>query len=172
MWDVPVYLASPSGSGSCWPASSAREALPTYRAARATSWSRTFRSRVLRAAFRASLANPRHGSECQFVAIRQNATSCRAHDITWLTSLAKLRRARSFAHLGLKQAEAQITAYQTKAADLESQIQAIAPELRLPARHREPNPRRALRIMREEGRPLIHSPMEGRAICSGRAETC
>jgi hypothetical protein len=78
------------------------------------------------------------------------------------TPLGKLRRARSRAHLALKQAEAQVSAYQAKLADLEARIQAIAPELQLPARHREPNPifsrgelpRLALGIMREEGHPL------------------
>jgi Zn-finger domain-containing protein len=78
------------------------------------------------------------------------------------SELTKLRRARSRAHLALKQAEAQVSAYQAKLADLEARIQAIAPELQLPAGHREPNPifardelpRLALGIMREEGCPL------------------
>lgn len=78
------------------------------------------------------------------------------------TKLAKLRRARSRAHLALKQAEAQVAAYQAKLAALEARIQAIAPDLQLPVRFRERNPifargelpRLALGIMRDEGRPL------------------
>jgi hypothetical protein len=78
------------------------------------------------------------------------------------SDLTKLRRARSRCHLKLKQAEAMIAGYQAKLADLEARIQAISPELQLPARHRERNaifsrgelPRLALGIMREEGRPL------------------
>ena len=78
------------------------------------------------------------------------------------TELTKLRRARSRAHLKLKQAEAIVAGYQAKLADLEARIRAIAPELDLPVRFRKPNgifargelPRLALQIMREEGKPL------------------
>jgi hypothetical protein len=76
--------------------------------------------------------------------------------------LTKLRRARSRAHLALKQAEALVAGYQAKLADLEARIQAIAPDLQLPVRFREKHsifargelPRLALGIMREEGKPL------------------
>jgi hypothetical protein len=56
------------------------------------------------------------------------------------SELTKLRRARSRAHKCLKLAEAQVTAYQAKVADIEARIQAISPELKLPVRYRAPNP--------------------------------
>ncbi len=43
------------------------------------------------------------------------------------------------AHLALKQAEAQVAAYQAKLADIEARIQSIAPDLQLPVRFRERN---------------------------------
>ena len=71
-------------------------------------------------------------------------------------------RARSRCHMQLEERRGAGPGYQAKLADLEAQIQAIAPDLQLPARHRSPNPifartelpRLTLAIMREEGRPL------------------
>jgi hypothetical protein len=62
----------------------------------------------------------------------------------------------------LKNTEALVAGYQAKLVDLEARIQAIAPDLQLPVRHRKPSPifartelpRLTLAIMREEGRPL------------------
>ena len=78
------------------------------------------------------------------------------------TELTKLRRARSRCHLQLKNSEALVAGYQAKLVDLEARIRAIAPELDLPRRFRNPNPifargemtRVALTVLREAGEPL------------------
>jgi hypothetical protein len=78
------------------------------------------------------------------------------------SDLTKLRRARSRAHLALKQAETLAQGYRDKLADLEARIQAIAPDLQLQPRLRKPNPifargelrRLAIDMLREAGRPL------------------
>jgi hypothetical protein len=44
-----------------------------------------------------------------------------------------------------------VAGYQTKLADLEARIQAIAPELQLPARHRSPNPRQSYQANKRRG---------------------
>ena len=88
------------------------------------------------------------------------------------TELTKLRRARARAHKGLKLAEAQVAVYQAKIMDVEARIQAIAPELDLPPRHRQPNrifargeiPRLALDILRREGGPLSVAVIAVRAL--------
>ena len=90
------------------------------------------------------------------------------------SELPNLRRARSRCHMQLKNAEALVAGYQAKLADLEARIQAIAPELQLPARHRSPNPifgrgelpRLALSILREEGRPLPVSVIVRRLLAA------
>jgi hypothetical protein len=78
------------------------------------------------------------------------------------TDLTKLRRARSRAHFALKQAETLAEGYRDKLADLEARIQAIAPDLQLHPRLRNPNPifargelcRLAIDMLREAGKPL------------------
>jgi hypothetical protein len=78
------------------------------------------------------------------------------------SELTKLRRARSRAHFGLKQAETLAQGYRDKLADLEARIRAIAPDLQLQPRLRKPNPifvrdelrRLALDMLREAGKPL------------------
>jgi hypothetical protein len=78
------------------------------------------------------------------------------------TDLAKLCRARSRAHFALKQAETLAQGYRDKVADLKARFQAIAPDLQLLARLREPNPifargelrKLAIDMLREAGRPL------------------
>src|SRR5215469_10986887 len=78
------------------------------------------------------------------------------------TELTKLRRARSRAHLKLKQAEAIVAGYQAKLADLEARIQAIAPDIWLPPRFYQPNPvfarnelpRLAMIVLRQADEPL------------------
>ena len=56
------------------------------------------------------------------------------------SDLTKLRRARTRCHKALKQAEELAAGYRTKLADLEARIQAIAPDLKLPARFHDPIP--------------------------------
>jgi hypothetical protein len=76
--------------------------------------------------------------------------------------LTNLRRARSRCHFRLKQAEELAEGYRTKLAALEARIQAIAPDLQLPVRFRNPNPifargeliRLALDMLREAGGPV------------------
>jgi hypothetical protein len=78
------------------------------------------------------------------------------------SDLTKLRRARSLAHLALKQAETLAQGHRDKLADLEARIQAIAPDLQLQPRLRKPNPifvrgelrRLAIDMLREAGKPL------------------
>jgi hypothetical protein len=78
------------------------------------------------------------------------------------TDVTKLRRVRSRAHFALKQAETLAQDYRIKLADLEARIQAIAPDLQLPARPRKPTPifkrgelaRLALTMLRTSDRPL------------------
>lgn len=88
------------------------------------------------------------------------------------SELTRLRRARSRCHFRLKQAEELAESYRVKLADLESRIQAIAPDLQLPVRFRRPNPhfargelpRLVLRIMREAGEPLGVAQIAVRAL--------
>jgi hypothetical protein len=83
------------------------------------------------------------------------------------TDLTKLRRARSRAHFALKQGETLAQGYRDKLADLEARIQAIAPDLQLPARLRKTNPifargelrRLAIDMLREAGHPLAIQDM-------------
>jgi hypothetical protein len=68
----------------------------------------------------------------------------------------------SRAHFALKQAETLAQGYRDELADLDARIQAIAPDLQLPARLRKPNlvfsrgelPRLTLTMLRTAGRPL------------------
>jgi hypothetical protein len=55
------------------------------------------------------------------------------------TDLPKFRRPGSRAHLAPKQAETLAQSYRDQLADFEARIQAIAPDLQLPARLRNPN---------------------------------
>jgi hypothetical protein len=88
------------------------------------------------------------------------------------SDLTKLRRARSRAHLALKQAETMAQGYRDKLADLEARIQAIAPDLQLLPRFRKPNPifkrgelrRLAIDMLREAGRPLAIRDMAVAAL--------
>jgi hypothetical protein len=78
--------------------------------------------------------------------------------------LTKLRRARIRIHKQLDKLEPMLAAYHFKLAHIKAQIQALAPELPLPARHRtyRPNPyfargelpRVAMAVLREAGEPL------------------
>ena len=78
------------------------------------------------------------------------------------TDVTKLRRARSRAHFALKQAETLAQDYRIELADLEARIEAIAPDLQMPARPRKPNPifkrgelaRLALTMLRTSDRSL------------------
>jgi hypothetical protein len=77
------------------------------------------------------------------------------------SDLTKLRLARSRCHFALHQLEMQVEAYAFKPSQIGARIQAIAPELELPPRHRRPKPhfargelpRLALAILREAGEP-------------------
>jgi hypothetical protein len=77
-------------------------------------------------------------------------------------TLVNLRRARSRVHRVLDRLEPQLAAYQTKLADLNTRIQAIAPELQLhPRRYiralpfaRGELPRLVMDILREAGGPV------------------
>jgi hypothetical protein len=77
------------------------------------------------------------------------------------SDLTNLRRARIRCHKALKQAEELTEGYRAKLADLEARIQAIAPDLKLPARFHRPNPylargelrRLAIDMLREAGKP-------------------
>jgi len=88
------------------------------------------------------------------------------------SELTKLRRARSRAHFGLKQAEELAAGYRAKLADLEARIQAIAPDLQLPVRFRKPNPwfargelpRVVMDVLREAGEPLAVGVIAVRAL--------
>lgn len=79
------------------------------------------------------------------------------------SELLKLRRARIRCHMSLKRAEAQVAAYQSKLAGIESRIYAIAPEIDLPIRIRKRNPvfaqgemtRLILEVLRDADRPLL-----------------
>jgi hypothetical protein len=78
--------------------------------------------------------------------------------------LKKLRAKRIRIHKQLDKLEPMVAGYRAKLAEVEAAIQAIAPELPLPARHRTYRanpyfvrgelPRVALAIMREAGEPL------------------
>jgi hypothetical protein len=88
------------------------------------------------------------------------------------SDLTKLRRARTRCHKALKQAEELAEGYRAKLADLEARIQAIAPDLKLPARFHRPNPyfvRGELRglaidMLREAGKPLAVREMAMAAL--------
>jgi hypothetical protein len=92
------------------------------------------------------------------------------------TDVTKLRRARSRAHFALKRAETLVQDYRVKLVDLEARIQAIAPELQLPARPRKPNPifkrgelaRLALTMLRTSDRPLAIREMALGAVAAKR----
>jgi hypothetical protein len=83
------------------------------------------------------------------------------------SDLTNLRRARTRCHNALKQAEELAEGYRAKLVDLEARIQAIAPDLKLPARFHRPNPyfvrgelrRLAIDMLREAGRPLAVKEM-------------
>jgi len=83
------------------------------------------------------------------------------------SELTKLRRARTRCHKALKQAEEPAQGYRDKLAALEARIQAIAPDLKLPARFHRPNPyfvrgeprRLAIDMPREAGHPLAIKEM-------------
>jgi len=83
------------------------------------------------------------------------------------SELTKLRRARTRCHKALKQSEELAEGYRAKLADLEAHIQAIAPDLKLPARFHRPNPyfvrgelrRLAIDMLREAGKPLAIKEM-------------
>ena len=89
-------------------------------------------------------------------------------------SLGNLRRARIRIHRQLDKLEPLLAAYHFKLAHVEAQIQALAPELPLPTRHRtyQPNPyfmrgelpRVALTILREAGEPLPIRVIAARAL--------
>jgi hypothetical protein len=90
--------------------------------------------------------------------------------------LRNLRRARSRCHFRLKQAEALAEGYRAKLVDLETRIQAIAPELDLPPRFRNPNPvfargeltKMALDMLREAGGPVsIRDMVRGALAAKG-----
>jgi hypothetical protein len=78
------------------------------------------------------------------------------------SELANLRRARVRVHAQLNKLEPQVASYRAKLADLESRIQAIAPDLFIQPRRYKPNPvfargemtRMALDVLREAGEPL------------------
>ena len=88
--------------------------------------------------------------------------------------LKKLRAKRIRIHRQLDKLEPLLAAYHFKLAHVEAQIQALAPELPLPARHRtyRPNPhfmrgelpRVALAILREAGEPLPIRVIAARAL--------
>jgi hypothetical protein len=89
-----------------------------------------------------------------------------------MRSPANLRRARIRIHRQLE--EPLLAAYHFKLAHVEAQIQALAPGLLLPTRHRtyQPNPylmrgelpRVALAILREAGEPLPIRVIAARAL--------
>src|SRR5277367_1371992 len=89
-------------------------------------------------------------------------------------SLGNLRRARIRIHRQLDKLEPMLAAYHFKLAHVEAQIEAMAPELPLPTRHRtyQPNPyfargelpRVALAILREAGEPLPIRVIAARAL--------
>ena len=91
------------------------------------------------------------------------------------SDLTKLRRARTRCHKALKQAEELAEGYRAKLADLEARIQAIAPDLKLPARFHRPNPyfvrgelrRLAIDMLREAGKPLA---IRGMALAALKAK--
>jgi hypothetical protein len=90
------------------------------------------------------------------------------------SSLGNLRRKRIRIHRQLDNLEPMLAAYHFKLAHVEAQIQVLAPELPLPARHRtyQPNPyfmrgelpRVALAILREAGEPLPIRVIAARAL--------
>lgn len=92
------------------------------------------------------------------------------------TPLAKLRAKRIRIHRQLDKLEPLLAAYHFKLAHVEAQIQALAPELPLPARHRtyQPNPyfargglpRVALAVLREDGGPLPIRVIAARALAA------
>jgi hypothetical protein len=90
------------------------------------------------------------------------------------STLASLRKKRIRIHRQLDKLEPMLAAYHFKPAHVEAQIQALAPELPLPARHRiyQPNPyfmrgelpRVALAILREVGDPPPIRVIAARAL--------
>jgi hypothetical protein len=78
------------------------------------------------------------------------------------TDLEKLRRTRSQIHRQLDKLEPLLAIYQAKLAEVEAGIRAIAPELGIPKRFRDPNPifrrgelpRLAMDVLRGADRPL------------------
>ncbi|HET9146831.1 MAG TPA: hypothetical protein VFN77_02155 [Acetobacteraceae bacterium] len=88
------------------------------------------------------------------------------------TEITKLRRARIRCHKSLKQAEVQVERFQTKLAEIEAAIYAIAPEIDLPLRFRKSNPifargemsRYVLDVLREAERPLTMREIAARML--------
>jgi hypothetical protein len=88
--------------------------------------------------------------------------------------LKKLRAKRIRIHRQLDKLEPMVAAYRAKLAEVEAAIQALAPELPLPTRHRtyQPNPyfargelpRVALAVLREAGEPLPIRVIAARAL--------
>jgi hypothetical protein len=89
--------------------------------------------------------------------------------------LKKLRAKRIRTHRQLDKLEPLIAGYRAKLAEVEAAIQALAPELPLPTRHRtyQPNPyfargelpRVALAVLREAGEPLPIRIIAARPYC-------
>ena len=85
-----------------------------------------------------------------------------------------LRRKRARIHRQLDRYERMVTIYQAKLVTVEAGILALAPELDLPRRHRNPNPvfargeliRLALTILREAGEPLPVRVIAVRALAT------
>jgi len=88
------------------------------------------------------------------------------------TDLEKLRRTRSQIHRQLAKPEPLVTDYRAKLAEVEAGIRAIAPELDLPRRFRDPNPifrrgelpRVAMAVLREAEGPLPIRAIAVRAL--------
>ena len=86
--------------------------------------------------------------------------------------ITKLRRARARVHRVLDRLEPLIAGYREKLARLEAEIKAIAPELDLPHRRREPNPdfarselpRIAMDILRTAAGPMAVREIAAKAL--------
>lgn len=86
--------------------------------------------------------------------------------------LERLRHARVVCNRNIAKLESQLAYQQSRRTAIEAEIQAIAPDLQLPAPRRKPNtlfargelPRMALTVLREAGEPLAVSVIARRVL--------